>query len=38
VAQLRTEFIKLGKTDSNPSGDKADHNLVGSIATTDPIY
>jgi hypothetical protein len=37
-AQLRHISIKLGKTDLDPSGDKTNHILVGSVATTDPIY
>jgi hypothetical protein len=28
----------LGKTDSDPLGDKVNHNLAGSIDTTDLIY
>jgi hypothetical protein len=37
-AQLRHGFTKLGKTDTDSSGDKADHILTISTAITDPIY
>jgi hypothetical protein len=37
-AQLRHGPIKLGKTDPDPSGDKADHTPAVMAATTDPIY
>jgi hypothetical protein len=39
-AQLRHGSIELGggKMNSDPLGDKVDHNLASSIATTDPIY
>jgi hypothetical protein len=37
-AQLGHESIQVGKMDSNPSGDKADHTLAISVAITDPIY
>jgi hypothetical protein len=37
-AQLRHGSDELGKTDSNPSEDIADHNLAGSPAITYPIY
>jgi hypothetical protein len=36
-AQLRHGSDKLGTTDTDPSRDKADHNLVGSPVITDPI-
>jgi hypothetical protein len=36
--QLRHRLSELGKTDSNPMRDKADHSLAVPIATTDPIY
>jgi hypothetical protein len=38
VAQLGHGFSALGKTDLDPTGDKADHILAISIATTVPIY
>jgi hypothetical protein len=37
-AQLRHGSIKLGEADSDPSGDKVDHNQASSPATIDPIY
>jgi hypothetical protein len=37
-AQLGHRSIKLGEVDSDPSGDKADHNQAGSPATKDLIY
>jgi hypothetical protein len=37
-AQLRHELSELGKTESDPMGDKADHTLAVPVATTDPIY
>jgi hypothetical protein len=36
--QLRHGFIELGEADSNPWGDKADHNKASSPTTTDPMY
>jgi hypothetical protein len=37
-AQLRRRSISLGKTDSDPSRDKADHTLAITTAIIDPIY
>jgi hypothetical protein len=37
-ARPRHGFIKLGKTDLDPSGDKADHTSAVSAAITYPIY
>jgi hypothetical protein len=37
-AQLRHRLSKLGKTSSDPTGDKVDHTLPVPAATTDPIY
>jgi hypothetical protein len=37
-AQLRHRLSALGKTESDPVRDKADHTLVVPKATTDPIY
>jgi hypothetical protein len=37
-AQLRHGLSELGKTDSDPIGDKADHTLTVPAATIDPIY
>jgi hypothetical protein len=37
-AQLRHRLNELGKMDPDPTGDKADHILAVSVATTDPIY
>jgi hypothetical protein len=37
-AQLRHRLSALGKTESDPARDKADHTLVVPTATTDPIY
>jgi hypothetical protein len=37
-AQLITGFIKLGKTDPVPSGDKVEHTSAVSIVKTYPIY
>jgi hypothetical protein len=37
-AQLRHGSNKLGKMDSDPSEDKADHKSTSSPATIDPIY
>jgi hypothetical protein len=37
-AQHEHRPTKLGKTDSDPSGDKADHTLAISAAITDPIH
>jgi hypothetical protein len=35
---LAHELSKLGKTDLNPAGDKADHTLAISVVAIDPIY
>jgi hypothetical protein len=37
-AQLRHRVSDLGKTDSDPAREKADHTLAFPIATIDPIY
>jgi hypothetical protein len=37
-AQLGHGHNELGKTDPDPAGDKANHILAVSAATTDPIY
>jgi hypothetical protein len=37
-SQLRHGLSGLGKTDSGPVGDKADHTLAVLAATTDRIY
>jgi hypothetical protein len=37
-AQLRHRLNELGKTDPDPAGDKANHILAVSVATTDLIY
>jgi hypothetical protein len=37
-AQLEHGPVKLGKMDTDPSGDKVDHTLVVLAAITDPIY
>jgi hypothetical protein len=38
AAQLRHGSVKLGKTDTDPSGDKAGHTLAIQIAIIDAIY
>jgi hypothetical protein len=37
-AHLGHGLGELGKTGSDPRGDKADHTLAVSVATTNPIY
>jgi hypothetical protein len=37
-AQLRHGFNAVRKTDLDPAGDKSDHTLAISVATTDIVY
>jgi hypothetical protein len=37
-AQCKHGFVKLGKMDPDPSGDKVDHTLAVSVAIIEPIY